>query len=227
MHTSTHPPRSKVCHLYRPSPNPLNPLHADRFSQIVLPLVASLAEKYGTSPTPDLLEITPGFWGIMRLGVDEGSKRVAPAASNPFQNMSQDVRDWLGVRMKAAFQHVAKGWLESGDVRDPHRRPKILYREFVFPASPSLRLSSTSQALCIISRLKTVSLSPAPNRWTRSDARSSSSSSLRAAQRKRAIKVGSLGLSEPRATSGGRTTLGALRWREDWERGWGRTSGGR
>lgn len=53
------------------TPPPLQILHrlfADRFDQIIVPLLTNIAAAYpGAHAVPDLVEITPGFWGLLRF----------------------------------------------------------------------------------------------------------------------------------------------------------------
>ncbi|BGP14017.1 hypothetical protein JCM10213v2_001955 [Rhodosporidiobolus nylandii] len=115
----------------------------DRFDHIVVPLVASLSAKYGTSTVPDILSIAPGFWGLLRqsvedqrlaqAAVDEGRKTEQEALEeyNVWRTMSLETRRWNEKRITEILRHLAKGWRGAKDGRG-RRRPLILWRALHF-----------------------------------------------------------------------------------------------
>lgn len=105
----------------------------DRFDQIVLPLLASLADTHSRSAVPDLVSVTPGFWGMMRQGVEDDRLRQAEVADgmdegeadkkwDTWRSMPPEVRAWNEGRIGEVVRHVGKAW--AGE----EARPRILWR---------------------------------------------------------------------------------------------------
>ncbi|GAA5865960.1 hypothetical protein JCM8547_002897 [Rhodosporidiobolus lusitaniae] len=123
-------------HFYPPA------LVEDRFDQIIIPLVANLAAKYGTSPVPDILSIAPGFWGILRQSVEDGRLEYeevqagkdasqAKAEHDVWRPMSEEKRRWNEQRISEILRHLAKGWRGVRD-KGGKRTPLILWRALHF-----------------------------------------------------------------------------------------------
>ncbi|GAA5896754.1 hypothetical protein JCM6882_005027 [Rhodosporidiobolus microsporus] len=114
----------------------------DRFDHIVVPLMAAVAAKFGTSAVPDILSIAPGFWGLLRQSVEDqrlAQEEVAAGESaqeamdkhNVWRVMSVESRRWNERRITEILRHLAKGWQ---GVKDGARRrtPLILWRALHF-----------------------------------------------------------------------------------------------
>lgn len=120
-----------------PSADSIN--FADRIDQIVVPLVANMARKFGTSPVPDLFTMTPGFWGLLRQAQEDDRNRQALLDSgvseeeanrryDVWRSMTKEQREWNQERTLAIIRHMAKKWpLEDGS-HEVYRRPKLIWR---------------------------------------------------------------------------------------------------
>ena len=126
---------------------------ADRFEQIVIPLLKSLGDKYNVSPVPDIVSLAPGFWGILRLSIDEqmnrdksilsGNMSIAAAYEHfdTWNNMSPDQRDWMEGRIEAVIRNIGKAW--AGAAKKP---PRILWRASL-RCSPPARVAYADHRL--------------------------------------------------------------------------------
>ena len=47
-----------------------------------MPLLENLAKAYNGSAIPDIMEITPGFWGTLRLSTEDNLARAKMIAAN-------------------------------------------------------------------------------------------------------------------------------------------------
>ena len=82
---------------------------------------------YGISATPDIISITPGFWGLLRMGVGDESARLKLIATGvppkelvgmeAASEMSQERIDWLVVRTEEVLRKLAGVW--EKDTRQP------------------------------------------------------------------------------------------------------------
>ncbi|KAL8290289.1 hypothetical protein RQP46_003228 [Phenoliferia psychrophenolica] len=77
---------------------PLNP--EDRFDQVVVPLLANIAKKYGTSAVPDIITISPSYWNM---------------------GMANDTA-WMAPRIEQVIRKLASGWSDAAE------KPMILWK---------------------------------------------------------------------------------------------------
>ncbi|GAA6001062.1 hypothetical protein JCM10207_007395 [Rhodosporidiobolus poonsookiae] len=114
----------------------------DRLDQIVVPLIRSLSENFGTSPTPDILSVAPGFWGLLRQSVED--QRLAQEATEQgvgtdeinakydvWRVMSEGSRRWNEKRITEILRHAAKAWKGERDGAG-RRTPMLLWRALHF-----------------------------------------------------------------------------------------------
>ena len=105
----------------------------DRFDQILLPLLSSLAAQHGRSAVPDVFSVTSGFWGMMRQAVEDDRKKEqdvedgmteadAAAKWDTWRSMPADVQRWNERRIEEVVKHVGAAWDEA------EVRPRILWR---------------------------------------------------------------------------------------------------
>ncbi|KAL8278425.1 hypothetical protein RQP46_009115 [Phenoliferia psychrophenolica] len=107
----------------------------DRFDQIVIPLLQNIADKYKISPVPDVVSVAPGFWGILRLSMEEQFNRdmgiisgnmTIPAAFEQFStwnNMKAEQREWMEGRIETVIRKIGKAWSDTAATP-----PRILWR---------------------------------------------------------------------------------------------------
>ncbi|GAA5842728.1 hypothetical protein JCM11251_002334 [Rhodosporidiobolus azoricus] len=114
----------------------------DRFDHIVVPLMQAVANKFSTSPVPDILSIAPGFWGLLRQSSED--QRLAQESiqagqdaqetlnkHNVWRTMSVEKRRWNERRITEILRHLAKGWKGVKDATG-RRTPLILWRALHF-----------------------------------------------------------------------------------------------
>jgi len=111
----------------------------ERFDQIVVPLVESLAQKYNVSATPDIFSISPGFWSQLRQSVaDQSAHKKAIDGGMTIEEANQkfDVwrhfdrseKKWYEGRIYEIVRHIAREWKEGQDGKG-RIRPTLLWRE--------------------------------------------------------------------------------------------------
>ncbi|GAA5872536.1 hypothetical protein JCM3774_006846 [Rhodotorula dairenensis] len=104
----------------------------DRFDQIVVPLVASVAKHYGSNPIPDMLSVAPGFWTLLRETVDKqealekgnlaGVSSVEAHAqwrAQVWRTPSEWSRQFYEKRVAQVLRHVAAAWPATTTTRPP------------------------------------------------------------------------------------------------------------
>ncbi|KAK4701444.1 hypothetical protein P7C70_g4789, partial [Phenoliferia sp. Uapishka_3] len=111
-----------------------------RFDQILLPLLAKVADRYNVPRVPDIFTVSPTFWGLLRLVQEDDTNREATKGTgmawddavqkyDPFRPMSRERIGLMEGRMREFLKHVAKAWrdpsMAPGEVQT---RPKILWR---------------------------------------------------------------------------------------------------
>ncbi|GAA5863720.1 hypothetical protein JCM8547_003700 [Rhodosporidiobolus lusitaniae] len=109
----------------------------DRFDQVLVPLMRGLAQKYGSSPIPDILSVSPGFWGIMWQTVQDArlldlaihageDPEVAKKKHDVWRSMNPKTRRFSEKRVADIVRHLAKGW------KGEEKRPLMLWRALHF-----------------------------------------------------------------------------------------------
>ncbi|GAA5978089.1 hypothetical protein JCM10908_004225 [Rhodotorula pacifica] len=104
----------------------------DRFDSIVVPLVAAVAKQYGTSASPDLVSIAPGFWTLLRETVDKQQileKQVdngvpydeakAQWRAQVWRTPSEWSRTFYEKRIAQIMRHVATAWPATTSTPQP------------------------------------------------------------------------------------------------------------
>lgn len=92
----------------------------------------NLAAWYGISATPDIFSVTPGFWGLLRMGDGDEKERIRLLASGvpaekltelePWSEMSTERTEWLTVRTEEAIRKVAGIW------ENEPKPPRVIWR---------------------------------------------------------------------------------------------------
>lgn len=90
-----------------------------------------IAARFGVSAIPDVVSITPGFWGLLRMGDGDEKERIKLIASGvpatdlvemeATSEMSQERIDWLTIRTEEVLRKLAGIWIEK-------KRPKLIWR---------------------------------------------------------------------------------------------------
>ncbi|GAA6059413.1 hypothetical protein JCM10212_003645 [Sporobolomyces blumeae] len=110
----------------------------ERFDQIVVPLVANVAQKYNTSPVPDVFSVSPGFWTMLRQSVaDQSHYRAAvDAGAEPddakkrydvWRSFDEKEKAWHEARIEGVLRHVGQAW-RAGKDGEGRIRPTLLWR---------------------------------------------------------------------------------------------------
>lgn len=129
----------------------------DRITWIVEPLLASVRH---AGVTPDMFTMTPGFWGLMRMAIEDDERRndmlaQGRSAEEPevlaceaWNEMRRDRMDYIENRIVESLRFIAEKWPKRpGDV---FAKPRILWSASF--ATLNLRLYSADvgeQAGCI------------------------------------------------------------------------------
>lgn len=105
----------------------------DRFDQIALPILSTLAAAHDRAAVPDLVSISPGLWGLMRQGTEDDRNRKqaiedgmsedeAEERFDTWRTMPGETRRWNQQRMTEVLEHIGQAWPEAS------QRPRILWR---------------------------------------------------------------------------------------------------
>lgn len=105
----------------------------DRVDQILLPVLAGLAKVLERSAVPDVISITPGFWGMLRQAKEDDRNKdadiekgmpqsEAEAKWDTWRTMPLETRVWHEQRMTEVISHIGSLWSEA------KVRPRIVWR---------------------------------------------------------------------------------------------------
>lgn len=106
----------------------------DRVDQVLIPVLEGLAQAYGRkSAVPDLVSVTPGFWGMLRQSAEDDrnkaegikagmSQAEADRKWESWRTMPPATRTWHEQRMSEVIRHLGSLWAEAPI------RPRIVWR---------------------------------------------------------------------------------------------------